>query len=98
MTLAAANALVAAGEPRQALKLVSRSSSTFTVDRGLLVTKALVELGDATGAHAALRSLVADLPHQPRRHPDRVLAAGRPAGRPGGPARTGPGPGGPRAP
>ena len=62
---AAADALLASGEPRLAIELLSDSTGTSPVQAALLVARARVDLADVDGARSALASVETELPSAP---------------------------------
>ncbi|MGZ5404385.1 MAG: LuxR C-terminal-related transcriptional regulator, partial [Nocardioides sp.] len=62
LVLAAAHALLASGEPRAALDLLSQATGTSPVETGLLAAKARAEMEDIEGSRTALARVAADLP------------------------------------
>jgi LuxR family transcriptional regulator, maltose regulon positive regulatory protein len=65
LTLATAEALVASGEPLGALELVVPGSAATPVANGVVAARALVALGDVSGARKALAAVSSDLAGAP---------------------------------
>ena len=65
LTLAAADALVAAGEPLAALHLVVPGPASTPVANGVLAARALAALGEVSGARGALAAVSPDLSRAP---------------------------------
>ncbi len=65
LTLAAGEALLAAGEPRRALELLTPGSPTVALESGVLAASAQLELGEVEAARAALASVAGDLARVP---------------------------------
>jgi LuxR family maltose regulon positive regulatory protein len=62
LVLAGADALVATGEPQQALEMLHGVTDLLAPEKGVLRAKALGALGDVDRARRALASVAADLP------------------------------------
>ena len=65
LTLACAETLLAAGEPRRALDLVTALPPAVALEGGVLAASAHFELGDVEAACAALTSVAGDLAEVP---------------------------------
>ncbi len=65
LTIASAEALLSAGEPRRALDLLTPTPTHAPVEAAVLAASALLDLGDVDGAGAALAEVVAELPSAP---------------------------------
>ena len=67
VTEVAAEGMLAAGEPQQALALVTSGLHVGSAERAVLTAVARRDIGDMRGAGAAIASAAYDLPAAPRR-------------------------------